>query len=489
MKNFTIFKRLGLGYFVILLLVALLGTYSVLKLRQLNQITRDINSIDSETIRRSNSLRDAVLSQREFDKKYVVSRDEDYYRQFLETEKYVQKDLGQVSSLIDTAEKKKLVRNVKADYDQYIAIVQEEARLITAKEEYSPISYEDKKEALAGQIIRALEKAAETGKADMAARIGESEKIGSQASRVAIIISIVSIVVAILIAFFTARTISRPLTLLIKGTREIASGKFEKHLKISSPPEINELAVAFNHMSDRLKELDEIKADLISHLSHEFRTPLAVIREAVGLQLDALPAGSSEKQRKLLGIIGEECERLINSVNKILDLSRMDAGMMDYHMEKCSLTRLIEIRVSKIGPIVERKRIMLKIDIDNSLPYANVDAEKIGTVLDNLLDNALKFTPEGGSLAVGAVLKDASPSKGSSSKERRFIEVFVSDTGCGIPEGNIRDIFSKFKKLNGKGTGLGLHIARQIISAHGGDIWVKSEIKKGSTFFFTVPAS
>jgi two-component system sensor histidine kinase GlrK len=298
----------------------------------------------------------------------------------------------------------------------------------------------------------------------------------------------VSIIVAIFIAFVTARMINRPLALLIKGTKEIAARRFEKHIEIRSPPEINELAVAFNQMSDRLKELDDIKADLISHLSHEFRTPLAVIREAVGLQLDILSTGSSEKQRKLLGIIGEECERLINSVNKILDLSRMDAGMMEYHMEKYSLSRLIKIRASKLGPIVERKRIVLKISFDSRLPYAKIDPEKIGTVLDNLLDNALKFTPEGGRLSIGAAFKDTSGPEGASNKEKRLIEVFVSDTGCGIPEENIQDIFDKFKKLNGKGTGLGLHIAKQIIGAHGGEIWVKSEIRKGSTFFFTVPA-
>jgi two-component system, NtrC family, sensor histidine kinase GlrK len=488
MKNFTIFKRLGLGYLIILLLVASLGTYSALKLRQLNQIIRYINSMDSETIRRSNSLRDTVLSQREFEKKYIVSRDEDYHRQFLETVQYIKKDLGQLNSLVDSSVKKKLIDDVKQCYDQYVSNVEEEARFITSNGAYSQETYEKNKEALTSQIIHDLEAVIETGKADMSARIKMSGEIGSQAARVALIISVVSIIVAIFIALVTARMINRPLALLIKGTKEIAARRFEKHIEIQSPPEINELAVAFNQMSDRLQELDDIKADLISHLSHEFRTPLAVIREAVGLQLDTLSTGSIEKQRKLLGIIGEECERLINSVNKILDLSRMDAGMMDYHMEKYSLSRLIKIRASKIAPIVERKRIMLKISFDSRLPYAKIDPEKIGTVIDNLLDNALKFTPEGGRLSIGAAFKDSTGPEGGLNKERRLIEVFVSDTGCGIPEENIQDIFDKFKKLNGKGTGLGLHIAKQIISAHGGDIWVKSEIRKGSTFFFTVPA-
>jgi two-component system, NtrC family, sensor histidine kinase GlrK len=488
MKNFTIFKRLGLGYLVILLLVASLGMYSAIKLRQLNQITRYINSVDSETIRRSTSLRDAVLSQRNFEKKYIVSRDEDYHRQFLETGQYIKKDLVQLNNLMDSPRKKRLFSNVKQCYDRYLSTVGEEARLITDGFIYSQEYYERSKDDLTNQIVHDLETTAETGKNDMTSRIEKSGEIGAQAARVAIIITAVSILVAVLIAFVTARAINHPLTILIRGTKEIAAGKFEKHLRIKSPPEVNELAVAFNHMSDRLKELDELKADLISHLSHEFRTPLTVIREAVGLQLDILSTGIDQKQRKLLGIIGEECERLIRFVNKILDLSRMDAGMMEYRMEKSSLINLLKVRVSKIGPIVERKRIMIKVNIGNGLPYAEMDPEKIGTVLDNLLDNALKFTPEGGSLSMGVALKDSKAPGGLSKKGKRMIEVSVSDTGCGIPEESIMDVFDKFKKLNGKGTGLGLHISRQIILAHGGDIWVKSQIGKGSTFFFTVPA-
>ena len=489
MRKFTIFKRLGLGYLVILLVVIALGVYSTLKLGQLNQITRSISSIDGETIRIANRLRDDVLSQRGFDKKYVMLKDIDYHRQFLETGKYIEKDLEQISILMDTAEKKGLIDDVKGFYTQYLYIAQEEVRLIEGNKGYSQEGYEEKKEGLAGQTIYKLEEVIGIAEAAMESKIEMSGKIGSQASRVAVIITIVSVIMAILIAFFNARTINRPILLLIKGTREIAKGRFEKHLAIPSPPEINELAEAFNHMCDRLKEIDEMKADLVSSISHELRTPLAVIREAVGLHLDCISTGPMEKQRRLLGIIQEECERLINSVNKILNISRMDAGMMDYHMEKSSLPHLIEMGVSKIRPIAERKGISLEVNLDGGMPPAFIDTENIGQVLDNLLHNALKFTPEGGKVSIGTSLKDRKTSQPFSDKEKGFIEVSVSDTGCGIPEENIQDIFDKFKKFHGKGTGLGLYIARKIVSAHGGDIWVKSEKNKGSTFSFTVPVS
>jgi two-component system sensor histidine kinase VicK len=127
------------------------------------------------------------------------------------------------------------------------------------------------------------------------------------------------------------------------------------------------------------------------------------------------------------------------------------------------------------------------VNLDQSLPHINIDSEKIDQVIDILLDNALKFTPGGGKLSLGASINYGKKSKGSSDKEKGVIEVSVSDTGCGIPKENIQDIFNKFKKLHGKGTGLGLYIARQIISAHGGDIWVISGKGKGSAFYFTLP--
>jgi two-component system sensor histidine kinase GlrK len=487
MRKFTIFERLGLGYIVILLVVIALGVYSTLKLDQLNQITRSISSIDSETMRIANRLRDDVLSQRGFEQKFVVLGDRGYYRQFLETEKYVKMDLEQISPLMDTTRKKELIDRVKESYDQYLSIVEEEVRLIESKKGYSQEIYEKKKEEFAEQAIIKLEDMIKLAETARDSKIEMSGKIGSQASRVALIITIVSVIMAILIAFFNARTINRPILDLINGTRDIAAGRFEKHLTISSPPEINELAEAFNHMCDRLKEIDGMKADLVSQISHEFRTPLAVIREAVSLSLDRISAGDVEKQRRLLGMIHEECERLINSVNKIINISRMEAGMMDYHMEECSLSHLIEMGISKITPIAERKGISLELNLDNSMPHASIDVEKAGELIDILLDNALKFTPAGGKISIVSSLKHGETPATSSNKGKGFIEVSVSDTGSGIPEGNIQDIFDKYKKLHGKGTGLGLYIARQIVSAHGGDIWVKSEEGKGSAFSFTVP--
>ncbi|MFW6011401.1 MAG: ATP-binding protein [Desulfosalsimonas sp.] len=489
MRKFTIFKRLILGYLLVLLIVIALGVYSTSRLDEMSRIIHSISSIDSETIGMANRIRDSIISQRSLERKYIVSGDMDFHLQFIEVEQYIGKNLDQISTLMDSEEKRRLISDVKKSHERYFSLVQEEVLLKKIASEYPRLKFSNQKEKLSDDIINNLQKVAESAETAMEKKIEMSGEIGSQASRVTAVITIGFIVMAVLISFFNALTINRPISELIKGTREIAAGKFDKHMQILSPPEINELASAFNHMCDRLKELDDMKADLISRISHELKTPLTVIREAVSLYPACNSEGSEEKQARLLGIIEEETERLITSVNKILDLSRMEAGMMEYCKEKCSIVHLLEMSVSKVRPIAESRGISLEIDTGSDLAHAFMDEEKIATVLDNLIDNALKFTPTNGRVSIGASLKYEKKSKNFHDKKAAFIEVYVSDTGPGIPEQSLKDIFDKYKKLHDKGSGLGLHIAGQIVKAHGGEIWVKSKYGRGSTFFFTLPAS
>jgi two-component system sensor histidine kinase GlrK len=489
MSEHTIFQRLALGYLAIFLIVFALGTYTILRLGQLNRITRSISSIDAETVRISNRLRNASLSQRGFEEKFVVSGDTDFFNQFSEIEKYIQEDVHKLSGLANTPEKKILIAKVEESHNKYVLAVKEE---MEAGGKYSQNEYQERKKDLVNKTTGSLEKLTGISRADIDEKIESSRKIGSRATRVTAILAITAIVMAILIALFNARTIDRPILTLIKGTRRISEGKFDNHLTIPSPPEIRELANAFNLMCDRLKKIDEMKADLISHVSHELRTPLTVIREAANmLSPDTVgeSAISPEKHRRLLAIIREECEILIGSVNRILDLSRMNAGMIDYNIDKYSLCALIEKSVSKIGPLAEKKEINLDVKIDERLPLVNIDPEKMCQVLDNLLGNALKFTAKHGSVTITASLRNKETEGDLSDKGKGVVEVSVLDTGCGIAEENIPEIYDKFKMFSGKGTGLGLYIARQIVVAHGGNIWVKTEQGKGTTFSFTVPVS
>jgi two-component system sensor histidine kinase GlrK len=285
----------------------------------------------------------------------------------------------------------------------------------------------------------------------------------------------------VLMSLFITKSITRPIGLLKNKTREIAQGNFEGKLLVRSPPEIGELAAAINLMCDKLQELDRVKADFFAYMSHELRTPLTAIKEGTGLLLDGVGGETTDKQRKLLGILAEESNRLINVVSSLLDLSKMEAGMMVYDFEVTHVDPLIKRAVAEITPLVEAKRIKLESDVEGSLVPVRIDPERILQVLRNLLGNAVKFTPNGGLVRIAA-----KPADGK-------LAISVKDSGPGIAAESLTSIFEKFNQGNRQspytrqGTGLGLAIAKTIITTHGGKIWAESEVGKGSTFVFVLP--
>jgi len=287
----------------------------------------------------------------------------------------------------------------------------------------------------------------------------------------------------VLLSLVITRSITRPVALLKGKTRDIAEGRFDASLRISSPPEIAELATAFNRMCERLGELERMKADFFASMSHELRTPLTSIKEGTGLLLDGVGGETTDKQRRLLTILAEESNRLIGVVNSLLDLSKMEAGMLNYEFETVNLDPLIRRAVAEIAPLVEAKQIILETAIGAPLPSARLDPERMLQVLRNLIGNAVKFTPKGGQVTV-----TATPVNGK-------LQVSVQDSGPGIPAESLTAIFEKFHQGNHKGahtrpgTGLGLAIAKNIITSHGGEIWAESQFGQGSKFFFVLPCS
>ncbi len=217
--------------------------------------------------------------------------------------------------------------------------------------------------------------------------------------------------------------------LLRLKTREISEGVFKSDLKISSSPEISELAQAFNLMVHRLSTLEKMKSDFFSTMSHELRTPLTSIKEGIALLQEEAAGPVTEKQKKLLAIVAQESRRLIDLVNSSLDLSKMEAGMMIYRFEQADLVFLIDKVIVEMGPLVQAKKIRLQAEIKTKLPKIKMDQERILQVLRNLIGNAVKFTPEGGRIAVFAGLAGQS------------VKVAVRDTGPGIPENDLVNYF------------------------------------------------
>jgi two-component system sensor histidine kinase GlrK len=242
-------------------------------------------------------------------------------------------------------------------------------------------------------------------------------------------------------------------------------------------------------MASRLAKLDEMKEDFVAHISHELRTPLTAIREGSTLLWEEIPGPLTTSQREIVNVVRSHSERLYRFLSSVLDLSKMEAGMMEYVQVPSDLSALLDRSVQTVQLTGQRKGIRLEVLCPAPLPLLSLDEGRMQQVLDNLLNNAMKFTPEGGIVQVTATLRD----KEEGTDGDRWVEVRVSDTGAGIPPEEIERIFNKFyqsphhQSQRERGTGLGLAIARHIVDAHGGRIWVESQVGKGSTFILLLP--
>ena len=481
--KFTILKRLIFGYATIMLLIVFLGGYVSLQQNKLNRFVREIASVDGTTIDLTERLSNKLFTQVGFEKKYFISQDQDFYQKFWDILKQLTQDLERLESLMTTKEDKKVFSEVKQFYNNYVDLFMEEVRTAMKDQNYPRRKFQEGKDKLVDGINERLESIMKTARSNRDTKIRESSQMSYDALEVTYITVGLAIIVSILISFYNTRSINRPILLLQKRTKDIAKGKFEKIRDISSPPEIKELADDFNLMCERLKELDKLKIDFISHVSHNLRTPLTAIKEATGMLIEGTYADAPTKQQELLEITEEECQRLIDSVNRILDLSRMEAKMMDYQLKESDLLPVVQKSLLKLAPIAQRKQIDLELKPPPDLPSPKIDVERISQLMENLIGNALKFSSEGGKVVLSVYVRNYG---------RQFIEVAVADTGCGIPKENLEGIFDKFKRIDhgrdtARGTGLGLSIAKHIIADHGGKIWAQSKLGKGSTFFFTLP--
>jgi two-component system, NtrC family, sensor histidine kinase GlrK len=476
----SLFSRLTIGYLAIFLLVALASAYAVLQLRDFRDVTESILRVDTRLLDHEKILADLLLAQSRAEQKFSITRDEVWYLQFERLKIDFQARLQGAFELQDRAANP-VLQQIAKDYRSYDELVGDEARLVRAKKNYDQARYKQDKDALIDSILSALEKIRTNQQRLTYAKVTDLAAAADQAGEFAGLISVACLLAILLMTLFVTRSITRPIDLLKTKTREIARGNFEGKLLVRSPPEISELAAAINSMCEKLQELDRLKADFFASMSHELRTPLTSIKEGTGLLLDGVGGEITDKQRKLLGILAEESNRLINLVNSLLDLSKMEAGMMAYDFEMTHVDALIKRALSEITPLVEAKEIALENDVDTAVPPVKVDPERILQVMRNLLGNAVKFTPKGGLVRIAA-----QPANGK-------VEISVKDSGPGIPPESLTSIFEKFNQGSRQppyvlqGTGLGLAIAKSIITAHGGKIWAESKPGKGSTFIFVLP--
>ena len=470
-----------MGYLVIFVLVMAVCVYAILRLHQFNAGTRHILNVDNRILDYERKLTDSILSQLRYEKKYVITKDNVLYDQFLSAKAEFDKYLAEGISMADTSPKSDSLNRAKTHYERYQSLVGEEVEYVRKNQNYPKRRYGLEKEKAADGILHELENLETYSRQDIYDRMRLLGEAGGSARKFAIAMSIVAIISVVGTSIFITKSITHPLEMLRTRTKEISEGVFKSDLAVPSPPEISDLAKAFNLMCAKLKVVDKLKSDFFSTMSHELRTPLTSIKEGTALLREGAAGAITEKQKRLLTIISEESHRLIGLVNSLLDLSKMEAGMMTYNFEKGNLFPLIDRAVMEIAPLVEAKRITVEAKIGEALPMIKMDNERILQALRNLIGNAVKFTPDGGRVAISA------------RPVNHGVQASVTDTGPGIPAENLSSIFNKFQQAapagsySAKGTGLGLAIVKHIITSHGGKIWAESELGQGSTFIFVLP--
>lgn len=477
----TIFSRLVIGYTIILTMVVVASIYSMYQLINVNMVTRSVLETDNQMLDLQKKLTDSLFEQIRYEKKAIVMRDVSLYDHFLTAKVDFNTYLQQAYTIADSPEMKNLLTQAKKIHGHYESHVTEEMENLKTDQPYDLESFAGEKEELANQTITALKNLEDYSRNNTFDKIKQLDSAVTNSRSVALAIIASTLLLGIVISVVITRNIIRPLSVMKKTTQDIAKGNFTSTLRVSSPPEIKELADAFNSMCKQLNEVDKMKSDFLSIMSHELRTPLTSIQEGTNLLLEGVGGNITIKQKRLLNIIAEEDKRLISLVNSLLDLSKMEAGMMTYVFTEGDIIPLIRKAIFEIEPLAQSKVIRFEERLSNHMHVAKMDGDRISQLLRNLLSNAVNFTPKGGMITI------------SSEQSNGWAHVSITDTGPGIPVDELDRIFDKYRQARNsdgnhkRGTGLGLAIVKHIITAHGGKVWVESETGNGSTFTFALP--
>lgn len=286
-------------------------------------------------------------------------------------------------------------------------------------------------------------------------------------------------VLADIVCYMTFKYVVQPLAQMNRVAKEIAEGDFAQRVTVESDDELGELCESFNLMAESLQNHEKNRRDMISSISHDLRSPLTSMQGFLTAMLDGtIPP---ERQERYLKIVLEETNRLSRMTEGIVELSHAQSSSILLEETAFDINELIRSNIVMQEPQLKEKRVSIKAMFAEQQTIVQGDRDKISRVVQNLLHNAIKFSPEEGTIEVETTLTD-----------KKKVLIAVKDEGCGISEEEQKYIFNRFYKTDESrnqdkaGSGIGLAIVREFLQAHGESITVKSEVGKGSTFLFTL---
>lgn len=298
--------------------------------------------------------------------------------------------------------------------------------------------------------------------------------------------AVVSLVFSAIVVYFLAKYVTGPLQDINRVAKQLACGKLGERVQVKQGDEIGDLAEAFNHMAGQIEKQERMRRDFVADVSHELRSPLTNIQGFIEAMMDGKDKTPADRSR-YLGIIHKETLRLSRLVNELLDLARFDSGTAAPESKPINIVEVVRNSITKINPLLQDKSLSVEFNNENTQHagplMVNANGDRMEQVITNLLDNAIRYSPEGSLIQI-----KIKPEKDS-------VAVTVADQGEGIPAEDLPMIWERFYKVDKSrartagGTGLGLAIVKKIVESWGGQVMAASQMGQGTEVGFILPVT
>ncbi|MBI2817608.1 MAG: HAMP domain-containing protein [Acidobacteria bacterium] len=497
--------KIAAGYAILIALIVAVLTYQISLFHQMQSINRDLSEIDFRSAIVSLQLVRDLDEVEEFTRKFFATGGDPGYASRLQgLRDAFSRRVQELESLPISEAERREADEVLRQWSEFFQMSSGQ------QERYLQMGVDEAETAIATQIARLTNLRNQADLLILATqqtiqnRVQQSAAAAKAAERISWIAAGAAFFLAVAVSFWIIRSIVVRLRALTEGTRAVAEGKFFYQLDSTGEDELAQLAAAFNVMTRRLSELENLKRDFVSHVSHELKTPLASMAETIRLLLEEIPGPLNAQQKRFLELNLQSSHRLSALIRNLLDQSRMDAGVMHYEMKQHDLAALVRTAVAEFEAPLREKAFRVDLQLPPEPVPVHCDADRMIQVLGNLIGNALKFSPRGSSLRLQLDRVSESPDNAPinwrgkifrSPSDEGFALLRVADTGPGVPPEEKGKIFERFHQVrqrmntSGQGAGLGLSITRTIVEAHGGAIWVEDNPGGGSIFHVVLAAA
>jgi signal transduction histidine kinase len=485
------------GYGILIALMFAVLAYQIGAINRMHSKFRSLESLDFKATLVSVDLMRTRDLVEEFTKKSLISGDPEYASMSKEYEReFTDILLKRLKPIANSEKEQKEIEQLYGYWNAFLEDISRHRESQLKPEEIPSPALMEHLDRLRIQTETVYNATQET----IESEIQKSANMGAEARLISLSAAALSLVLSCLVSFVILRSIAEPLHHLTQGTRAISEGKFFYRLDTSRNDEFSQLARDFNSMTQRLNELDQMKKDFVSHVSHELKAPLASMQETIHLLLEQIPGSLNEKQKRLLELNFQSGRRLSSMLGNLLDLSRMEAGALEYELRTRDLGELVRTALAEFEVQAGEKSLQIKEEMPEGPVFVECDGDRIIQVIGNVVGNGIKFSRDGGAIRVVLQTCARLPA-GMPDSWREIVQtdgkpfalVAIADSGPGIPDEHKQKIFEKFhqvkqgKKMVGQGVGLGLAICRTIVEAHRGAIWAEDNPEGGSIISVLLP--